>query len=460
MGLKFSDAVRLSWSNIAQHRKRSFLIVITISVLFMLIVGLDLMFQGIENTVLNASTLASDGKIYVETGFSPAFEGVSFEGYVPSNAMEIVNQRIERYDGQNVGKVVEYTFETIEVKDSTSYGQVKIFTPDKYQVTSDSAIHDFINMSLADVPEGKIPVVLMKDAVLSEQEQTDFYPVGEFPMSNSIDLVLPGGFNVLNWALGSATGRTDAEFFHKFLIVDDNSGLVTDFIKERTEEMRAQRIELLGAAEDEKVRVGVVEYALAIFADAKDAAEYYLRTATEGREYGYVCDYSHDYYCKTVDLFGNTVSVAASFAYVEYTLSVIGIVLLVIATCIASITLKHVIDEDVQTIALYRSMGASRFDVLLIYFCYFVELCLMSILACIVISLLFAGVLALIYGGELGTTLMRAYGLATVPSVSFIGFNSKVIIVLLMIILVAPLSLLLTLRRFSAKHIAKKLKED
>ena len=39
MGLKFSDALRLSWSNIAQHKKRSAVIVLTISLLFGVIMG-------------------------------------------------------------------------------------------------------------------------------------------------------------------------------------------------------------------------------------------------------------------------------------------------------------------------------------------------------------------------------------------------------------------------------------
>ena len=39
MGLKFSDALRLSWSNIAEHKKRSVAIIVTISILFGAIMG-------------------------------------------------------------------------------------------------------------------------------------------------------------------------------------------------------------------------------------------------------------------------------------------------------------------------------------------------------------------------------------------------------------------------------------
>ena len=41
MGLKFSDALRLSWSNIAQHKKRSAIIILTISLLFGVVMGFN-----------------------------------------------------------------------------------------------------------------------------------------------------------------------------------------------------------------------------------------------------------------------------------------------------------------------------------------------------------------------------------------------------------------------------------
>ena len=50
--------------------------------------------------------------------------------------------------------------------------------------------------------------------------------------------------------------------------------------------------------------------------------------------------------------------------------------------------------------------------------------------------------------------------LKELPKVNLFGFNNMFFGIIGAIMLVAPLSLLLTMRRFSAKHIAKKLKED
>ena len=60
----------------------------------------------------------------------------------------------------------------------------------------------------------------------------------------------------------------------------------------------------------------------------------------------------------------------------------------------------------------------------------------------------------------LAERLKGFYMLKDLPKVNLFGFNNMLFGIAGSIMLVAPLSLLLTMRRFSAKHIAKKLKED
>lgn len=459
MGLKFSDALRLSWSNIAQHKKRSVLIIATVSVLFALIIGLNLVFQGVENTILDVVIQASGGKIYVETGFEPAYRGVSNpSSYLPGNADEIVRKRLERYHGEYAGKVTEYEFEIVKAGESGQYGEVVTYTPDYYRVINYGAVADFCDSKLTEVPKGKIPVLLMKGAGLSKEEQETFYGVGELPFRDQMSLALPGGFNPLNLALGESGGQSHADFTRNFLMVDDGeSGLIEKFIAERTAEMWRQYEEVKNPTRRE---VGVVERPVATFARVRDFARYYSQTAADGREYGYICDYSQSYFCATRDLFGNAASVASGFMRAEYLLQLVGAFLLVIAACIAAITFSHIIDEDAATIALYRSMGASTNSVYLVYFCYLIELGLMAIATCFLVSFIFAGLMMLTSVGALGDVLMRAYNLAEVPAISMVGFNAQIGWAVVAILLVAPLALLMTWRRFSPKHIAKKLKDD
>ena len=64
MGLKFSDALRLSWSNIAQHKKRSAIIILTISLLFGVVMGFNFMLQGLQGTILDAALQTNDGNLF------------------------------------------------------------------------------------------------------------------------------------------------------------------------------------------------------------------------------------------------------------------------------------------------------------------------------------------------------------------------------------------------------------
>lgn len=69
MGLKLSDAFRLSWSNIAEHKKRSAIIILTISLLFGVIMGFNFIASGIEETTITASAGQTGGNVYVEARY-------------------------------------------------------------------------------------------------------------------------------------------------------------------------------------------------------------------------------------------------------------------------------------------------------------------------------------------------------------------------------------------------------
>ena len=69
MGLKLSDALRLSWSNIAEHKKRSVIIILTISILFGVIMGFNFIASGIEQTTISASAGQTGGDVYIEARY-------------------------------------------------------------------------------------------------------------------------------------------------------------------------------------------------------------------------------------------------------------------------------------------------------------------------------------------------------------------------------------------------------
>ena len=63
MGLRLRDAIRIRWGNVAEHKGRSLLTVATIAVLFGLVLGVNFVLQGLEDTIVAASVISTEGKV-------------------------------------------------------------------------------------------------------------------------------------------------------------------------------------------------------------------------------------------------------------------------------------------------------------------------------------------------------------------------------------------------------------
>lgn len=70
----------------------------------------------------------------------------------------------------------------------------------------------------------------------------------------------------------------------------------------------------------------------------------------------------------------------------------ICVVLLVVSALVLAFTLAHLVSQSARTFALYRSLGASRGQILLIYFLYLLEICFWAMLLAIGVAITLAGV--------------------------------------------------------------------
>ena len=195
-----------------------------------------------------------------------------------------------------------------------------------------------------------------------------------------------------------------------------------------------------------------------VFNEAEDALGYYQNAWQEGQEFGY--DYYDRYSYNIMDIFGNVIKVASAFTELKVVALLIVGLILVVAVCIATLTFVHVINDDAPTIALYNSMGASKGNVIGIYFVYMVLLCLAAVLVCVVTTLILVGIVTVVDGASLVAAIEEFYYLTDFSGVTFLGWDLISGAVVGLIMFVAPLALLFSLRTFSAKNIAKQLKEN
>ena len=442
MGLKFSDALRLSWSNIAEHKKRSVAIVLTISILFGVIMGFNFMLEGLRETILGAALQANDGKAYLEVGYQElAGFGPGRVEKVDSEAKldEFIKEGVTRYHGKIIGEKLNYQFNNI----------FETITP---------AVAESISgeIDLSSVPEDKVAVLMPAEtSPYAAVDREDYYIVGTYPATQQGSPTLPG-LNPANLLLSMVYG---SGINARPWIIDNDSEAVHNYFLKLAQQKVYSGSPYASAEEYLETVVPQTRY-IVEFPNYENAVNYYYDIYAEKNIPKNVEIGDRKYELLNMDTFGRVIYLESDFNNLQFMLTAIEILFIVIAILVATFTFAHLIDQDAATIALYRSLGASTGSIYLIYFLYLVELCLLAVLSCILIAFIIVGVMWLCNAGALAERLKEYYILKDLPKVNLFGFNGMFFWIIGAIMIIAPISLVLTMRRFSVKHIAKKLKED
>ncbi len=448
MGLKFSDALRLSWSNIGEHKKRSLIIILTISLLFGVIMGFNFMLQGLRGTILDAALQANDGKVYLETGYqniSSINEGDFTELTDLEAAQKIVRDTVADYHGEIIGEMTTYQLGNTR----WVINQAVADAIGKLDMELDELKLDQIPFLAPESMDAHFQGYLWSNGKKDEQ----LVQVGTYPSTEAGSPTLPG-FNPLNLLLSMVHGSSTTA---QPLIIDNGSGKVADYLNSIAQTIVEDDI-YEDVAQVFEAWPPEMRY-IAVFDNYDDAVAYYYDAYGDNSP-KLVQVGEKKYSILNMDIFGRVIYLRLDFDNLQFMLTAIEILFIIIAVLIATFTFAHLIDQDAATVALYRSLGASTGNIYLIYFLYLVELCLLAVLSCIMIAFVFSGAMWLFNAGALAERLKEYYILKDLPKVNLFGFNSAFFGIVGSIMIIAPISLLFTMRRFSAKHIAKKLKED
>lgn len=215
--------------------------------------------------------------------------------------------------------------------------------------------------------------------------------------------------------------------------------------------------EIVNFTSEQKAEIGEAipeSIVIAEFTNLKKAYDYYRKSDAEELHY------NADNY-KIVELFSNQMGVYQYFRDKnENFILPVGAILMVTSVFILAFTMAHLIASSTKTFFLYRSIGASRRQVLLIYFIYLLELCFRAIVFAAVLALVLAGIATAVGWNYLLERLATLYPDTPKFWPILIGVNWSCLGTIISIFLVAPVSFLICLDQFSNKNIAQKLKED
>lgn len=163
--------------------------------------------------------------------------------------------------------------------------------------------------------------------------------------------------------------------------------------------------------------------------------------------------------CSASEIIGNHTSIYARFLTLRKATRVIKYILLVVAVVITVFTLAHLLSQETATVALYRTLGATKADIMLIYFLVLLGIMFRTIIFALGIGLALSGIVTLLNLKDLGELLPRFYQTENLGPVILIGVSERTLGMLDLMILVAPLSFLLTLDQISGRGLARRLKE-
>lgn len=190
------------------------------------------------------------------------------------------------------------------------------------------------------------------------------------------------------------------------------------------------------------------------FDDLKNACEYYDKLDEEELHYSY-----GDY--QIIELFGNQIG---AYKYLQEIKNALiypaSIVLVIISASIFLFTMAHIISSNAMTFALYRSIGATRKQILAIYFIYIMELCFCAVLFAILVAFVITVIINARGQDYFAKWLAKYY--TNLPRVGIVpvGINLGCLKIAVCMFLASALAFLLCLDRFSDKRIAQKLREN
>lgn len=447
--MRFNDVCRLATTNLRQNKRRSVTVVVTMAVIFGLVMGVGFFARGTWNLLFKTS-LGQAEQTYLSLGYTVR----GGRGGEKVDSLDDVLANLETLVQQYGGKVVG----TIKTYDQDGRGQVRVI---------DSGLAKALAIEpLQEIPKGKIGVLVAQDWAGMEELSGQFIKVGEFRRPARNDLLVQG-FAPSNMLVGGIWSFGTPEYY---LLAGAAAKAYAESEQAKSFEKAQEYLETSPIANESDWKDLIYKKAPMVeivveFADYRQALELVDDTGnTDFKDVPKTVNYNGVSYGLLVDdFFGHyTTSIVRQMDYnTEVILMPVVLALTVVALLVALSTFAHLVESDVTTILLYRARGASLGQVYIIYLIYLLELCLLAIGLSIIIGLVLAlGMSLMSTLAGFGAAVQEFFGLVKSPFWLLVGVDAIFWRSVGLMLLIAPITLLMTSWRFSSKHVAKKLKEE
>lgn len=432
----FTDVLKLSFRKFIRQFRRSYKLVVAMSILFCLIFTINLFFTGLRNSYIKFSQSKVGDQVIISATSPNSYTDLKKLEEVAKNEMV---QDIEKFGGKILKNIRTVTRNNIPVLPKSSVQNLIEVDPSK-------APKDVIPIltttsfgeSLLGQENNKINKLTAVEYLSKYQDYREKILGKTFENKDGAKFfvvgLLPGSYHLPDYSFYTLEKNVDTTLLNELL--DDIP--LQDF----------NPIAVDNGDQDSWQTGQNVEYEMvyAIFDNQKDAYRYLEQGKARFQR---VIPDDRSYNAKVI--LGLSPEITYTFNFFQIIIRIISFILVIVATVVILSTNTRLIAQDEEEIALYRSLGATKSQLKIFYGIYFFILIVSALIFAYFIASLVLIFFHLFRGQLINIQAALAFSLKDVPQVFWYGVSSDILVIIVATLLLASLSTLLNSRKFSSR---------
>ena len=451
------DYLRLGAAGMKAHKKRALVVVMIVGLLFGVVAAGAFFLQGLEQVALAEMLAPTEGKVLVMSSVDTRACGEDCEVAAEVGKMK---EKIGEYGGEVVPAAVRQMAEGMfYVVDEGVFGEV--FSGVKAEASGeDEAMTVVVPLEVA----AELAGIEMPESGASVAERmVAIYKVREAALGRTVESetgaryevagILPGGVYATDLSLVYA-GQSGNPL--NMLFGQVKTGMSQSFgvgAGDGLAEAEATSGELAGEVDAEAM--GMV---LAVFEDIGAAEGYYRDEVNYCAEVDRMMGRcSKEYQYQVAAAVADPLGTYDNLQQVWSVFKIAAAVLAAIAVLIALSTYVRLLGGDVKIIALYRAMGATGWQIRLVYLTYLVMLSMLAVGFAVILGLGLAAVLSLVNMAALKEVFAMGFGVVT-EEIWLVGWSEVIWWLVGALLVAAVLAVVLGNGNFAGKELGKRMK--
>ena len=451
------DYLRLGAAGMKAHKKRALVVVMIVGLLFGVVAAGAFFLQGLEQVALAEMLAPTEGKVLVMSSVDTRACGEDCE---VAAEVEKMKEKSGEYGGEVVPAAMRQTAEGMfYVVDEGVFGEV--FSGVKAEASGeDEAMTVVVPLEVAaelagiEIPESGASVAERMVAIYKVREETLGRTVeSETGARYEVAGILPGGVYATDLSLvyaGQSGNPLNMLFGQVKTGVSQSFGVGAG---DGLAEAEAMGGELAGEVDAE-----VMGMVLAVFEDIEAAEGYYRDEVNYCAEVDRMMGRcSEEYRYQVAAAVADPLGTYDNLRQVWSVFKIAAAVLAAIAVLIALSTYVRLLGGDVKIIALYHAMGATGWQIRLVYLTYLVMLSVLAVGFAVILGLGLAAVLSLVNMAALKEVFAMGFGVV-MEEIWLVGWSEVIWWLAGALLVAAGLAVVLGNGNFAGKELGKRMK--